>query len=643
MFDRFNIVPRWIIFTLDLGCSAIALFFAYLLLNRFAYNAINSTDFSRTLLVVLAVSALIFYRLKMYAGIVRYTSALDSVRILSSVSLCIAGLFLVNTILIALNRPPLMSNSLLIAYGLMSFLLLITYRSTVKLFFLYIKNLKSTRKQTVIYGAGDLGIAAKRTLDHDHNAENVVVGFIDDNLHKVGKIIDGVHIYHTDYFEQLIVQGKVDELIISSHNIPIEKKANIVDLCLERNINVLTMPPVHRLINGELTPNQIQKLRIEDLLEREPIKINNLSIQQQLAGKRILVTGAAGSIGSEIARQLGKYSPQMIILNDQAETPLHELQLELEDLQKNQVYHAFIGDIRDEDRMEALFKTFKPHYVYHAAAYKHVPMMENHPVEAVRTNIMGTRLIARLAVAHGAENFVMISTDKAVNPTNVMGASKRIAEIYVQTYFNYLSQKRATFNGSTKSANTRFITTRFGNVLGSNGSVIPRFKAQIEKGGPVTVTHPEITRYFMTIPEACQLVLEAGSMGKGGEIYVFDMGKSVKIVELATKMIKLSGLVPNKDISIEYSGLRPGEKLYEELLNDLENTLPTHHHKIMVAKVREYDFEHVEAQIAALINLTKNQNEREIVLKMKELVPEFKSNNSVYEELDQKHKNGIGV
>lgn len=643
MFDKFNIVPRWIIFTLDLGCSAVALFFASLLLNRFAYDVISSTDFSRKLLVVLAVSAIVFYRLKMYAGIVRYTSALDSVRILSSVSLSVAGLFLINTILIALNQSPLMANSLLIAYGLMSFLLLITYRSTVKLFFLYIKNLKSSRKQTVIYGAGDLGIAAKRTLDHDHHAENVVIGFIDDNLQKVGKIIDGVHIYHTDYFEQLIVQGKVDELIISSHNIPVEKKASIVDLCLERNIHVLTMPPVHRLINGELTPNQIQKLRIEDLLEREPIKINNQSIRQKLAGKRILVTGAAGSIGSEIARQLGKYGPQMIILNDQAETPLHELQLELEDSQKSQVYHAFIGDIRDQDRMEALFRTFKPHYVYHAAAYKHVPMMENHPVEAVRTNIMGTRLIARLAVAHGVENFVMISTDKAVNPTNVMGASKRIAEIYVQTFFNHLSHRRVLLNGDAQGVDTRFITTRFGNVLGSNGSVIPRFKAQIEKGGPVTVTHPEITRYFMTIPEACQLVLEAGAMGKGGEIYVFDMGKSVKIVELATRMIKLSGLVPNKDISIEYSGLRPGEKLYEELLNDLENTLPTHHHKIMIAKVREYDFEQVEAQIGALIEMTQNQNEREIVLKMKELVPEFKSNNSVYEELDQKHKNGIDV
>src|SRR5690606_7756266 len=373
-----------------------------------------------------------------------------------------------------------LSNSLLVTYGLMTFLFLITYRSAVKLFFLYIKNTKVNRRQTIIYGAGDLGIAAKRTLDHDHNSNHAVIGFIDDNLQKVGKVIDGIRIYSTDYFEQLIALGKVDELIISTHNIPIEKKTKIVDLCLEKNIKVLTMPPVHRLINGEVNPDHIQKMRIEDLLEREPIKINNQSISRQLNGKRVLVTGAAGSIGSEIARQLGSYSPQLIVLSDQAETPLHELQLELEDTQKNQVYHAFIGDIRDQDRMEALFRTFKPHYVYHAAAYKHVPMMENHPVEAVRTNIMGTRLIAHLAVKYGVEKFVMISTDKAVNPTNVMGASKRIAEIYVQTYFNHLAKKNTLLQGDDKFP-TLFITTRFGNVLGSNGSVIPRFKAQLEK------------------------------------------------------------------------------------------------------------------------------------------------------------------
>lgn len=634
MFDRFSIVPRWVIFILDLCCSAVALLLASLLLNSFSYSAIHSATFSRKLLVLVSVNTIVFYQLKMYAGIVRYTSALDSVRILSAIALSIVALFLINNVLIAFNYAPLLSNSLLIAYGLMCFLFLISYRSAVKLFFLYAKNMKVNRRQTIIYGAGDVGIAAKRTLDHDHHTNNVVVGFIDDNAQKIGKVIDGVRIYDTAYFEKLISLGKVDELIISTHNIPLEKKTKIVELCLEKNVKVLTMPPVHHLINGEVNASHIKKMRIEDLLEREAIKINNQSINQQLNGKRILVTGAAGSIGSEIARQLGNYSPQMIILTDQAETPLHELQLELDDSQKNQVYHAYIGDIRDNERMESLFRTFKPHYVYHAAAYKHVPMMENHPVEAVRTNIMGTRLMARLAVQYGVEKFVMISTDKAVNPTNVMGASKRIAEIYVQTYFNYLAQQKAGHNG--QPAQTLFITTRFGNVLGSNGSVIPRFQAQIEKGGPITVTHPEITRFFMTIPEACQLVLEAGSMGKGGEIYVFDMGKSVKIVELANKMIKLSGLVPNKDITIEYSGLRPGEKLYEELLNDLENTLPTYHHKIMVAKVREYDFEQIDKQVDYLINIAKHQNEWEIVLKMKEIVPEFKSNNSVYEELDRK-------
>ncbi|WP_257657398.1 polysaccharide biosynthesis protein [Parapedobacter lycopersici] len=636
MFDRFSIVPRWVIFMLDLCCSAVALFFASLLLNGFNYQAIHSTTFSRNLLILLGVNMMVFYRLQMYAGIVRYTSALDSVRILSSISLTVVILFLLNNILIAFNRAPILTNSLLIAYGLMSFLFLITYRSAVKLFFLYIKNMKVNRRQTIIYGAGDVGIATKRTLDHDHNTNNVVVGFIDDNAQKIGKVIDGVRIYDTEYFEQLILLGKVDELIISTHNIPVEKKTRIVDLCLEKNVKVLTMPPVHRLINGEVNASHIQKMRIEDLLEREAIKINNQSISRQLKGKRILVTGAAGSIGSEIARQLGHYAPQMVILNDQAETPLHELHLELLESQKGQVYHAYIGDIRDEERMESLFRTFKPHYVYHAAAYKHVPMMENHPVEAVRTNIMGTRLLARLAVQYGVEKFVMISTDKAVNPTNVMGASKRIAEIYVQTYFNHLLQKNTLLEGNNGQAHTLFITTRFGNVLGSNGSVIPRFQAQIEKGGPLTVTHPEITRFFMTIPEACQLVLEAGSMGKGGEIYVFDMGESVKIVELANKMIKLSGLVPNKDITIEYSGLRPGEKLYEELLNDLENTLPTHHHKIMIAKVRDYDFEAVNKQIDNLVASARHQNEREIVFKMKEMVPEFKSNNSIYEELDRR-------
>ena len=362
-----------------------------------------------------------------------------------------------------------------------------------------------------------------------------------------------------------------------------------------------------------------------------------------------MVTGAAGSIGSEIVRQLNKFYPQMIILCDQAETPLYDIHMELLEANPDRAFHAFIGDVRDDARMEQLFKSFKPHYVYHAAAYKHVPLMEHSPAEGVRTNVLGTKVIADLSVKYGVEKFVMISTDKAVNPTNVMGATKRVAEIYVQSLFHHHHQQNqhlvdhaAHQNGHVKQG-TKFVTTRFGNVLGSNGSVIPRFKAQIERGGPITVTHPEITRFFMTIPEACRLVLEAGSMGKGGEIFIFDMGKSVRIVELAKKMIRLSGLIPNQDIAIEFSGLRPGEKLYEELLNHNELTVPTHHEKIMVAKVREYSFAKVKIDVDELIHLSSGFNDRQVVIKMKQLVPEFKSNNSIYEELDDNQNGNLNV
>ncbi len=642
MFNHINIVPRWIIFCLDLFVCAFSLCFAYFLKYNFNVDEINANELSRNILVFSVLNSFVFLIIKTYAGIIRYTSAQDSFRILFSV-LISNGLFvLLNLVFVSFNKAPYISNVILVINGLTGFLMLITYRVMVKYFFMYVKNFKIDKRRVIIYGAGEAGIAAKRTLDHDNKVNMLLTAFIDDDERKTGKSIDGIKIYHTREFLNLVKNDKIDDLIIASQNILPDRKNKIVDLCLENEIKVLTLPPVRSWINGQLSSKQLKNIKIEDLLEREPIHIHNEIISEQLRGKRVLVTGAAGSIGSEIVRQISQFSPQMIILNDQSETPLHELHLELQEYNLQNNFHCFIGDVRDCFRMELLFQTFKPHYVYHAAAYKHVPLMEHNPGEAVRTNVMGTKTLADLSVKYGVHKFVMISTDKAVNPTNVMGASKRIAEIYVQSLFNSFKYKEPTIytnglshlNDVPSHVSTLFITTRFGNVLGSNGSVIPRFKAQIQKGGPITVTHPDITRYFMTIPEACRLVLEAGSMGEGGEIFIFDMGQSVKIIELAKKMIRLSGLVPHQDIAIEFSGLRPGEKLYEELLNDLENTMPTHHEKIMVAQVREYHFQTISKQISELIKLSCEYKDRQVVVKMKEIVPEFKSNNSIYEELD---------
>ncbi|GGI28229.1 capsular polysaccharide biosynthesis protein [Pedobacter mendelii] len=536
---------------------------------------------------------------------------------------------------------PLISNIIIVVNGLVSFVLLITYRILAKYFFIYIKNLHLDKLRVIIYGAGEAGVATKRTFDHDNRVNKNIVAFVDDDERKVGKTIDGIRILEAKNLEKLIAEHEVDEVIFASYSIPVDRKNEIVDACLENDVTVLNIPPSNVWIDGKLQTSQIQNINIEDLLNRKSIEIDVEGIKSQLKNKRVLITGAAGSIGSEIVRQLLKFEPSLIILNDQSETALHELYLELEEYNHNYNFHAFVGDVRDTKRMEHLFKTFKPQYVYHAAAYKHVPLMEDNPCEAIKTNVSGTKIVADLSIKYGVRKFVMISTDKAVNPTNIMGASKRIAEIYVQSLNNTLSNHSHIFSNGLSYINglevkpiTKFITTRFGNVLGSSGSVIPRFKQQIEKGGPLTVTHPEITRYFMTIPEACRLVLEAGNMGAGGEIFIFDMGKSVKIVELAKKMIRLAGLIPNQDIKIQYTGLRPGEKLFEELLNDNENTMPTHHHKIMIGKVREYVFNDVEKHIYKLIDCARLNENRQVVVMMKELVQEYKSNNSIYEELD---------
>jgi FlaA1/EpsC-like NDP-sugar epimerase len=568
------------------------------------------------------VRACAFFISKTYKGVVRYTGSKDATRIFVIVFISSMALFIVNIITrqIILGYY-LIPHSVVIIDALITTFIMISSRLAVKAIYFENKNPEKERTHVIIYGAGEAGIITKRTLDRDVSVKYKVIGFIDDDVKKKGRSQEGVFVYHTSKLQELIKNNQVESIIISIQNLSATKKNNIIDECLQYGVRVLNVPPVSKWINGELSFNQIKSINIEELLEREPIQLDTKLINEQLNNKIILITGAAGSIGSELARQCAKFKPSLLILLDQAESPLHELDLEFNENVQALKYEVVIGDVRNKERLRNVFNTFKPQIVFHAAAYKHVPMMENNPSESVFTNILGTKTVADLSIEFKVEKFVMISTDKAVNPTNVMGASKRIAEIYTQSL--------------GKTTSTKFITTRFGNVLGSNGSVIPRFKKQIEQGGPITITHPDITRFFMTIPEACQLVLEAGCMGNGGEIFVFDMGQSVKIVDLARKMIKLSGLKEGTDIKIIYTGLRPGEKLYEELLSSAENTLPTHHQQILIGTVREYEFSEVSVFINELIVLFGAQNNKDIVSKMKEIVPEFLSNNSIFQNLDK--------
>jgi FlaA1/EpsC-like NDP-sugar epimerase len=490
----------------------------------------------------------------------------------------------------------------------------------VKIAYLELQRPERILVNVIIYGAGEAGITAKRVLNRDVNTKYKLIAFLDDDPGKVGKKLEGIDIFSPEKLDDLLAINEVGQVILAVQHFDSQRKQELVDLCLEHEVKVLTVPPMMEWINGELSFNQIKKIKIEDLLEREEIHLDDKQIRTELTGKTIIITGAAGSIGSELARQIMKFHPLSLLLVDQAETAMHQLELEFTENYRDRCSRFLLADIRDASRMENIFIESKPDIIYHAAAYKHVPVMESNPSEAILTNVNGTRILADLAVKYGTKKFIMISTDKAVNPTSVMGASKRIAEIYTQSV--------------NHEGYPRFITTRFGNVLGSNGSVIPLFRAQIEKGGPVIVTHSEITRYFMTIPEACALVLEAGTMGKGGEIFIFDMGKSVRIVDLAKRMISLSGLTLGKDINIRFTGLRPGEKLYEELLNSKENTIPTHHPRILIAKVREYDSKAVDLQIDDLIRIARSGIDTEVVQKMKSIVPEFKSQNSIFEELD---------
>lgn len=617
-----NNIPRWLIFSIDLVICFISLIIAYLVRFNFNIPEIATNDFPFVFSIVLGVRAVSFFITKTYKGIVKYTSSKDSQRIFIALTIGSISFVFINLIFFyGINQKFPIPFSIIIIDYMSSLFLMITLRVLFKALYTEIVSPYREKRSVIIFGAGESGIITKRTLERDAGLKYKIIAFIDDDPKKKGKILEGTPIYTDGKLNELLNKNDVAQVIIAIQNISPERKKTIVDSCLNYNTKVLSVPPVSDWINGELSFKQIKKIKIEELLERDPISLTIDAIKKQNTDKVVLVTGAAGSIGSEIVRQLINFNPKKIILLDQAESPLYEMEMELKDSNSKVSCEIVIGDIRNVERMENLFKTLSPDIIYHSAAYKHVPMMEYNPSEAVLTNILGTKNIADLSVKYNAKKFVMVSTDKAVNPTNVMGASKRIAEIYTQSL--------------NKTTATKFITTRFGNVLGSNGSVIPRFRKQIEEGGPITITHPDITRFFMIIPEACQLVLEAGAQGEGGEIFIFDMGESVKITDLAKKMIKLSGLVLGKDIKIIYTGLRAGEKLYEELLANEENTLPTHHNQIMIAKVKEYDFDFVANQISQLITCFDEQNNTIIVKKMKELVPEFKSNNSIYEELDK--------
>jgi len=627
MFNKINIVPRWIILVLDLFVTKMALLMAIFIKGELSFQGIGLETLVNTLLFMGIVNLLVFASLKTYSGIVRFTGLQDAFRIAVSVISSSVILFFFTSDILHYSATFLFSKSIIIIYATFSFLGLIAYRILVKFVFSYARNYKMEKKSVVIFGASSAGIATKRVLDHNSLNNIQIIAFVDDDKKKANKVIDGIEIIDFNHFSKLAKKNLVSELIIASFSISVKRKNQLVDFCLDHDIKILSVPPYGQWEGGKFNSAQIRSIKIEDLLERDSIFINNQQISNQVKGKRILVTGAAGSIGSELVRQLVGLNPEIIVLCDQAETQLHSLELELAEKKHRTNCVSFLADITNETRMRDLYQKFKPHYVYHAAAYKHVPMMELCPSEAIKNNILGTKIIADLSVEYKVERFVMISTDKAVNPTNVMGASKRVAEIYVQGL------------SSIPANSTKFITTRFGNVLGSNGSVINHFKEQIENGGPVTVTHPNITRYFMTIPEACQLVLEAGSMGNGGEIFVFDMGEPVAINELAKKMIRLYGLVPNIDINITFTGLRPGEKLYEELLNDAENVQKTYHEKIMIAKVRPVVLSEINDAYSYFTEMV-NQPDKELMMvaKMKELVPEFISNNSVYESLDQMGK-----
>lgn len=621
-----KVLPIWTILLIDVFIIVISSLLAYALRYDFRSIFLESSTIDKTILWTVAVNLIFFRVFRTYSNVLRFSSFVDIMRIFVSLTVSYALLMITSVLTESYLEFNLAPVSVLFMSYIISFAMMACSRVIVKTFFEAL-NFGGTHSANVfIYGAKEAGVNIAKALRVNLLNHYRLRGFIADEPELINKVMMGVRVFpNDDTLIDVLNDRDVQTIIISPAKMEELKKSDMADRLLVHNIKLMTAPPLSEWNGQVLSRTQLKEIQIEDLLQRNPIEIDIHKVASHLEGKRVMITGAAGSIGSEIMRQVASFNPYKLILVDQAETPLHDIRLELQDRWRDIDAETIIADISNATRMEDIFREFKPQYIFHAAAYKHVPMMEDNVSESIQVNVFGTRTVADLAVKYGAEKFVMISTDKAVNPTNVMGCSKRICEIYVQS----LAKKLQKEGGHA----TQFITTRFGNVLGSNGSVIPRFRDQIQRGGPVTVTHPEIIRYFMTIPEACRLVLEAGSMGNGGEIYIFDMGKPVKIVDLAKRMISLFG---RTDVKIEFTGLRHGEKLYEELLNVKELTKPTYHEKIMIATVREYDYDEVKERIQKLIDVSYTYDQMKIVAAMKDIVPEFVSKNSCFEALDKK-------
>ena len=617
-----NTSPRWIIFSIDL----IVVNLSWLLtLGYWIYlvdDLPSKIELFETFLLVSSVNAVLFFVSKLYTGIVRYTGAYELVRIFF---VAIIGSILLFLLIESLyNHYYADFFPFWITYFLTVSLALSSYRLLIKYLFRFLTIRNSINVNVVIFGAGSSGTFVKSLLDKSTDKNYILRAFVDENIHFHRKRLDGVIVIPPDSFQKLHEKHGINKVIITTAaKENINSKLKIIQYCIEQGIEIQKIPASETFLNKNVSIQSFPRLNIEELLGRDPIEMDNVFADEAYQDKIILVTGAAGSIGSELVKQLLLFKPHSLILCDQAETPMNDLILSIDNSKFSSQIIPFLASVTDYQRMNFLFNKYKPDVVFHAAAYKHVPVMEAFPVEALKVNVLGTRILADLALLYQVDKLIMVSSDKAVNPTNVMGASKRLAEIYIQSL------------SSTKNCATKFITTRFGNVLGSNGSVINRFKSQIEKGGPVTVTHPDINRFFMTVSEACQLVLEAGKMGKGGEVFVFDMGEPVLILDLAKKMILLSGQIPYKDIPIIYCGLRPGEKLYEELLHNKEENTETYHEKIMIAKVRVFPFDDLLVSFDLLSKMIQEgKDDLHLVSWMKLLVPEYTSNNSEYEILD---------